>query len=606
MNMIINTTISDNLQAILAEKLQKTTKDVNAICKRNNIPQRIADTLLEDVAMMMQDSIFNMRLSYEDIELLTNVQWEPLSPFLFCVLGAYGQLLLYARHIEKHPDWTPKADARQIIIDEDGNEQKIGTIAVYEYYKRNGGVNAEGLQFFKDSAAIFIHAWTTTTLLEMLKKGDTRITAEDLEPITPYECSKKTAMHMRSLNDDALYVAFIHSKINVPERIKEKWLKNGTITTELLEKLGAALDAMTKQDADRKSGKRSSKQVLTTMQNTAELLSKSINTADTTECGAGIPRPLLQAIEEKKQAGADVATITYIQQAIRGAVVIANTWKPIADGKEKATYCDTLLNITKAVTGQDNPVKSQIDETWRALRFLSTQQLEFTEYVSVSSLPKRRGRPRKEAQTQEMTPEQQAAAMPMEVEIEEQGKKIRYEAVKVLTNPLTATFRQPLKEHEAYSGSTEVTLDIHHIITEGRRADKIQLPNGKIALIKKPVGHLNEMQQIYAWNTPAEIRFYGIVLAKSHMKESDMLKDINDYESKMLICTTDEEKQQVKRNTQKNKGRDREALQDMFIKAKEIGLIAWYSRTEALTYTGEKKQYVWKWGRPESTKNKIK
>ena len=155
--------------------------------------------------------------------------------------------------------------------------------------------------------------------------------------------------------------------IEVAEETKERWEKKGIATHRFVKTIGNALQKI--DEKSKKSRKRDSAQVLNMMQNTAELLSKSINTADTTECGqAGIPRPLLQAIQEKKDAGADVATITYITQAIRGAAIIADTWKPIADGKEKATYCDTLLNITKIITGQDNPVKSQIEEKQDAIR----------------------------------------------------------------------------------------------------------------------------------------------------------------------------------------------------------------------------------------------
>ena len=604
--MILNTTISGNLQGILADKFKQAARNIKAVCKQNNLPARICNTLIEDVAMMQQNCIFSMRLSYDDIEQIAPIYWEPATPFLGCVLRTYGQLNGFAKYIERHPEATiDLRSGRHEIVDDLGEKHNISVLAVYEFYKRHGGATDEELQTLKEGAAVFIHAWTTTIFLELLKNGEKRITAEDLLPIAPYECNDHTRMCMLSLNDDALFAAYMHKHIEVAEETKERWEKKGIATHRFVKTIGNALQKI--DEKSKKSRKRDSAQVLNMMQNTAELLSKSINTADTTECGqAGIPRPLLQAIQEKKDAGADVATITYITQAIRGAAIIADTWKPIADGKEKATYCDTLLNITKIITGQDNPVKSQIEETWRALRFLSTQQLEFTEYISVASMPKRRGRPRKAAAQapQEMTPAQQAAAMPMEVEIETEGKKIRYEAVKVLTNPLTATFRTPLKENEEFSGSTEVTLDIHHIITEGRRADKLQLPNGKWAYIKKPVGHLAQMQQIYAWTTPAEIRFYGIMLAKSHMKESEMLKDINDYETKMMICTTDEEKKKMKRSRQNHMGRDREALQDMFIKAKEVGLIAWYSRTEAVTYTTEKKEYVWKWGRPAGTTTK--
>lgn len=611
--MIQNTTINEKIQALFAANMRALSLHIKMVCKRAKLPERIAEALIQDVEDMQQDRITALRLELDDIadigQATKHEEWKQFrSPILDYIFSVYGQLGVLVNHVAtKQPDWDiDEKEFRWEIPAANGKKIEVRSEAVYEYFRRAGTKNEEELQALKDKAAIYRHTWVLCLLLEKsATDSEANITAEDIEPITPQGCTPHIALVMRNLNIDSIFAQYRTGRLKLSEEKKKAYVKQGILTEAAI----AEIEGKTAAESKKEQPCKPSEQIINTLQNTADLLSRSINTADMDENGQPmIPRPLLLALEEKKNAaGTDIASMTYVMQAIRGAVVIANTWKPTADGKEKATYSGTLLDITKAITGQKNPVKSQIEATWKALRFLSTQQFEFTEYVTKASRPKRRGRPRKAETAAATTTEVQAPAttIPTELEITTDGVKVRYEAVKVLTNPLTATFRQPLQQGTPYSGSTEVTLDIHHIITEGRRTDKVTLPDGSIAYVKKPVGHLNELQQAYEWNTPAEIRFYGIVLSKSHMKESDMLKDINDYESRMLICTTDEEKEKEKQYRYNHSSRYRDALADMFIKAKDTGLIAWYCRTEAATQTkGKKVEYVWKWGRPTGTTTK--
>jgi len=329
--------------------------------------------------------------------------------------------------------------------------------------------------------------------------------------------------------------------------------------------------------------------VVNIMQNTADMLSRSINTADMDENGQAMAlRSLRQAINEKEQAGAVIAPQTYIQQALRTLCIIPQIVKPTADGIDYAAYKMTLNELTKACTGVERPNAEQIKNIWQAFNFLSTQRLEFIEYRTPE---KKRRYSRKNAQPVTT------------IEREEDGRKVIYKPYKITTNPVTATFAQELANPEAYSGSTSVILNVHHIITNGRRMDKIKLQDGTTALIKKPVQHLTTIEQMLSYSSIAGIHFYNLVLSKSHITEEELLNSIFEYDSSINACATDEEKKKRKRYITNHKGRDKDTLQDFFITAKESGLLAWYRRYESTNRQGNS-IIVWEWGRPERIEQK--
>ena len=89
----------------------------------------------------------------------------------------------------------------------------------------------------------------------------------------------------------------------------------------------------------------------------------------------------------------------------------------------------------------------------------------------------------------------------------------------------------------------------------------------------------------------------------SHIAEEELLNSIFEYDSSISACATDEEKKKRKRYIQNHKSRDKDTLQDFFIKAKESGLLAWYRRYESTNRQGNS-MIVWEWGRPENTEAK--
>lgn len=572
--MTQNPTIAERLQPILAARLETLTGIVREVCG-TAVGQHAQDAIIADLADRLQDTCTGLHATIEDIQDIgantLPLQWadaEQRSFEISTLLQDYGHMNRLHRYIlQTGAQLTGledlSAEQAEEILEQEGSAftqpaERISALALYSYLKAQGVEN----QMTLDRAAIYGHVFYFITAATG-KKGTAfdgvKLTQEELEAITPVGCSPVVSATLLKMN--------------------RKELQNG-VEAYLLGKIP-------KQAID------SSAQVISTLQNTADILSRSLRTADMNEDGqALIARPLLQALQEKKAAGAVVPSATYITQALRGAVVISNLEKPTADGEEKATYRLTLRQLTQHSTGQKEPNNEQIQRTWEAFRFLSTQQVEFIEYRTKKDTRRRRGR-----KPQNMAPVADI------VEGQGQEEKTIYTPYKILTNPMTATFVQPLTDGKTYSGSTEVFLDIHHIITEGRRQEVITTPDGSKAFIKRPVAHLNSLQQVYSFTSVQEIRFYGVVLSKSHILEEDLLQQVFDYENR-IACS--EDKQKERRSQQQHKGRDREQLHDMFIKAKDTGLIAWYSRQQTIDKRTGKPAFVWKWGRPEGSTKQLK
>ena len=601
--MTQNPTIAERLQPILAARLETLTGIVREVCG-TAVGQHAQDAIIADLADRLQDTCTGLHATIEDIQDIgantLPLQWadaEQRSFEISTLLQDYGHMNRLHRYIlQTGAQLTGledlSAEQAEEILEQDSSAftqpaERISALALYSYMKAQGVEN----QMTLDRAAIYGHVFyfiTAATGRQGTAFDGVKLTQEELEAITPVGCSPVVSATLLKMN--------------------RKELQNG-VEAYLLGKTP-------------KQTQHLNTQVISTLQNTADILSRSLITADMDEDGqALIARPLLQALQEKKQkareraaemARKDAADLTgealtewidrkansltpsatYIMQALRGAVVISNLEKPTADGEEKATYRLTLRQLTQHSTGQKEPNNEQIQRTWEAFRFLSTQQVEFIEYRTKKDTRRRRGRkPQTSTHTADI------------IEGQGQEEKTIYTPYRVLTNPMTATFVQELTDGKTYSGSTEVFLDIHHIITEGRRQEVITMKDGSKAFIKRPVAHLNSMQQLYSFSSVQEIRFYGVVLSKSHILEEDLLQQVFDYDNR-IACSEDEQKE--RRSQQKNKGRDREQLHDMFIKAKATGLIAWYSRQQTIDKRTGKPAFVWKWGRPEGSTKQLK
>lgn len=581
--MTQNPTITGRLQDIIAARLKTLTDIIRSTCAA--VGEKTQAAIIADLEDLLQDTFTGLHATIEDIDAIgqrtTEQEWESAysrSLEIRTLIQDYEHLNLIRHFVRVGHKLTGTEDLT-LYVEENADGalylakqrrtskgQSVSAAALYSFMKAAG--KEDGMLL--DRANISRHAYYYITTLYTRPDGvffGNRLTPEELQAITPVGCSPVVAATLLEYN-----------KKELPDIIEALIPPKPKATT------GA--------------------QVIKTMQNTADMLSRSIMTSDMNEDGqALIARPLLQALKEREEKalkegeakGLPVPSATYITQALRGAVVIGELEKPIADGEEKATYKMSLRQLTAHCTGQNNPNNEQVRQIWEACNFLSTQQVEFIEYRSIKSTKRRRGRKPKNS-TPDLPAEQQPTGI---ITAQEEEQKIIYKPYKVRTNPITATFVHPLTEGEDFSGSTEVFLDIHHIITEGRRTDIVEI-DGKKAYIKRPVAHLNTLQQMYAFNTAAEIRFYGIMLSKSHILEEDLLQQVFDYDNRLINCTNTQTGKKYR-----NKGRDRAQLHDMFIKAKETGLIAWYSRRETTDRAGNTAA-VWKWGRPEGSTKQLK
>lgn len=587
-------TISGNMQELLRVKQVEEGLHIVSFCRKNNLPEEISEALSEDVADMLNNFTNHLHLTAEQIAELVKYEEQEaqsLRPFRH-LLNTYLQINV-------------------LLNTKGGMHCDVCAEAWYEFKIRQDTDNQEEIEKQKDAAVMERHIWLVSFLRSL------NVPEHEILAIIPIGCSEEMAKIIQIVEEDSLFVKILKGEVDLTPELQQLYKKNGLNVTSGID---AFLTKTTRQ------------QIVNTWQTCSEMLSKSITVADIGESGQGInKRPLILALDEEinkkdnpsqdeDSKGVALPSQKYLYQAFNCANIIASLWKPIADGNEKATYKSTLWEITKVLTGNQNPAQYQIEETYAALMFVSTKMFQFTEYVCMKKPTKQRGRPRK-------TEDIDNPDLPTEVEIVENGEKIRYEAYQVLTNPMTVTLRQRLRDGEKVKGNMEVTLDIHHIITEGRRASQITLPNGKKAFVKKPVRHLTEKSQTHEWKTAPESRFFNTILTCSHKKEKDLMAHVFDYDNRLILAAeldkkaaakeenteqTEEGKnkktalQKEKRNQQNHRARDREELCNMFIRAKEIGLISWYLNKENIVEG--KAEIVWKWGRPEGEnrkKNKI-
>lgn len=594
--MTHNTTIGNRAQEVLAARLKTITDNVLHLCETTGLPQEIGYKLLEDIADLQQDNFTGLRLSYDDIEALQQYSepddWDSIySEETQYILKEYGQLwqLEKAKNRgEMSAQSITNTEGKQVTIyarnapyikAEDGSRIEVRAVALYEFAQRNGFATEDEA----DGAIIYRHIFATMSLYDFFG-----IDEADIIGIAPMGiCRPELATALQSMNAKNLSELIAHRTHTHPRELptgkKTKHeAQTDTQAPQPQEINGSAAISLTDATATAMQNRAA---VINIMQNTADMLSRSINTADMDENGQAMAlRSLRQAINEKEQAGAAIAPQTYIQQALRTLCIIPQIVKPTADGIEYAAYKMTLNELAKACTNTERPNAEQIKNTWQAFNFLSTQRIEFIEYRT----PEKKRRYNRKNLQQVTT-----------FEREEDGRKVTYKPYKITTNPVTATFAQELANPEAYSGSTSVVLNVHHIITNGRRMDKIKMSDGTTALIKQPVKHLTTIEQVLNYSSVAGIHFCNLVLSKSHITEEELLNSIFEYEAKINACTSDEEKKKQRRQISTHKYRDRETLQDFFIEAKESGLLAWYRRYESTDKRG-KTIAVWEWGRPES------
>lgn len=586
----METKTNTTLQGTAAEAAERATLCAQAgimkLSRLCGLHTQISDAIQADIYDRLHDICSPLRLSYEDLGQLQHGldDWLPADAFepvfsdgsepdedadfstrlqqvLDGIAGfSINRLLLdYAQLHNLHyigfsaPQSVGEAQ-RQLCagkVEAVDNGQDItfplNSAALYSYCLRVSAP-AEVTDFLRDCAAAGMHGATTHTLSASGAKD------EDLLPLVPEGCGESTRELMAELNQRGLQI------IEENRRGKRgQCAGNGEQQT---------------QDSAR---------TFVYQQAVAELLSKEITAAPIAASGSALAtRPIAQAIDALELN----VTAGSVERLLDILGPLSQSLKPTGDGKEYKEYQCRLLDIAKWHADTDNPTKQQIQRTFEALTGCSRLQLEFVEYVDIAG--KRSGRGRKPAALKNAQ---------KNCITDEDGRKLM--PYKVLANPLVATLRDAGAGGE-YSGSTEVTLQIHHFVTDGRLNGTRNI-DGKEYIVANPARYIVSQQQLFGFHSNTEeIRFRNILLRASHKAQDDFIDTINGYTEKERQAATEEERKKLRHNRRAHYTRDEDRLRNFFDRAKTAGLILSYSRREAKQQDSSRRtKYVWQWVRGE-------
>ena len=587
----METKTNTTLQGTAAEAADRATlcaqTGIMKLRRLCGLPAQISDAMQADIYDRLHDICSPLRLSYEDLRQLRyglddwlpadEDEFEPVfsdgsepdkdadfstrrqvfdGPTDFSInrlLLDYSQLhnLHYIGFSAPQSVEEAQRQLRAGKVEAVDNGQDItfplNSAALYSYCLRVSAP-AEVTDFLRDCAAAGMHGATTNILRGSGAKN------EDLLPLVPEGCGESVRELMAEVNQRGL---------------------------QIIEENRRGKRGQSAGDGERQT--QNSTRTFVYQQAVAELLSKEIAAAPIAASGNALAtRPIAQAIDALELN----VTAGSVERLLDIIGPLSQSLKPTGDGSEYKEYQCRLLDIAKWHADTDNPTKKQIQSTFEALAGCSRLQLEFVEYVDITG--KRSGRGRKPAALKNA----QKTCI-----TDEDGRKLM--PYKVLANPLVATLRDAGAGGE-YSGSTEVTLQIHHFVTDGRLKGTRNI-DGKEYIVAAPARYIVSQQQLFEFHSSAEeIRFRNILLRASHKAQDDFIDTINSYTEKEQQAATEEERKKLRRSRQIHYTRDEGRLRDYFDRAKTAGLIQSYSRRKARQQGGSKRtKYVWQWARGE-------
>lgn len=569
-----NPTYSEELQRFIKKRRRKVLDSLYNIIftkyeKKNINHLVIYEALAADLDDFWQNNfgglhcplqeIYNFLTCMPEADIIKIHKEESLHE-ISTILKDYAQALQIIEWVdigrEIEAQYTGITTAHFYMNDDDGNRTKLAEVPLFTYVNIKYSENTNLLAEFLYRALITRHIYILVFLYIQYGKEH----KEELYKILPGTIKGDPG---DPFSETIKELSFNIISVELDTKIEE--LQGNT--SEIIETIPEA-------------------QKIPYYQSVSNTLSTSLEVAE--QLKEGTPengQPLVEILQEMKAGGKDAPSEQSVYEVLQGAIIVSGKKQPDAEAGERATYNTTLREFTKLVKNISDPTTIQQAEIGKALKFISEKQIKFTEYRE----EKRAKRKYKKRNPEDGTPSV--------IYEEENGKRKIYVPYGIMTNPIVATFDYPESEG-VFSGATKVKLEIHDIIRKGRAKDYREI-NGKRVYIKRDKGYLLPEKLIYKYSTPVENRFFNTIQSKEHKKEESLLDDIFSFSVSINKEKTEEVKAKKRSNISSNLPKYKKRLRELFIKAKEDGLITSYDR-----YEGKEGKYIWKWKRPRDIAKK--
>lgn len=314
--------------------------------------------------------------------------------------------------------------------------------------------------------------------------------------------------------------------------------------------------------------------------------------------------------EDKRKAAQFLTTTTAVAQAIDAVRIITQTMQPDASGGTGDSFDFTPHQLAAVCTGQDSPNKEQELNCLRAFAWLSTQRMQVWEKT-------------------------QKTIQTTDADGNKTKKKV-YRDICTDFQPVVVEFRTAYEDKVLVEDATRVRLTIHNIIRDGRSAEYRIVDSGgrkERLYIMPPLKHIVTLSQFLDFKSDEERIFRDTIVSKGNQAEDKLLAAVFDYKGKQaeyersanearrkadaLRCSPTATAEQwraaelaamqasnkAKYYITNHMGEDAKRLKTMFNKARENGLLAWYSRDDVRLNNSPRKYgsgFVWRWGRPNA------
>lgn len=612
----------NSMPASLAAKAQAYAKQTAAkaynICKRNHVPQDVAEVFILDAIDILRAQFRGLRATTEQMQMLTAAvqqrSWDKTENALLCFMAQYyAQIAAAIRGREKA---LSAAFVNAVIVYE------VATRTAPDYLIACDTAEqwTEAQRLYYAYAVLIAAEWCNATEAELRGiEPYGGITIEDkatARAITTGLDMQKQRQQMQA------------AKQKPPKQEDSGTLYNcGTLLIE-------PYNSDKQQDTPDIPQPR--EKTIYQYQNLAYMIGNGLQTADDTP--GGKLRPLWQSLAEQQQAAkkimeddtatdedkaraAVLAADTYaVSQAMDFIQVLPQVEKPISGNTRYSGYMTTPREAYRIATGIENPNSEQIRHFLRGLAFIDTQRISVAE----------------ETQKKVVKRDDSGAIM------RDENGRIQREWKKrtIVTDfrPVVVTFRTEYEDNAPIEKATRLYLDISNLLKDGRSSKYIQQDGKRVEIIKTRQNYM-KIGQYYNFTAEDERIFRSIILSKPQQAEDTMLSAVFNYPKRQAEAdrkaaeaqkiadamqsnpkATDDEKQQTQAAADAAKeyarycitndmGRDYNRLAGMFEKAQDCGLITAYNRRTAAT-GGVRKQnkygrgYVWEWERPEDKEHK--
>lgn len=620
-----NAELFDNMPATLAEKVQAyadyTEKKARSICKRNHVPQDVCDVFILDAVDMLRAQYRGLRATTEQMRLLTacvpHRSWGRTENAALCFTAKY-----YADIVE-HVDGTPImgygfGDA--VVLCELLKRQPaaVGAVAVddddtdTDDDDTDDGINNDAQRFYYMCAILIAAEHCDATEAE-------------LNGMQPYGGNTMT---------DEQRSRAVAMGLNFMQQRKQMQAARAQRTT----RRGAADDTADMFSPERGTKKQpatyANNKTIMQYQNFAYMAGNGTQTADNLPDGrSGTMRPIWQGIEEQrrlslavindatasdedKRRAAELVADTYaVAQVIDGMQLLPQYMKPISGNTEYSGYITTPREFYRIATGIENPNSEQLLHFLRAIAWVDTQRLSVAE------------------NSEKLVTERDSSGVVIR---DEYGKPKRKKVQRtIVTNfrPLNVTFRTEYEDSVPLQNATQLFLNLHNIVKDGRSGKYIE-QDGKRLYLTAPRQNFMQVEQYYQFTTEEERIFRAIILSKPKQAEDTLLAAVFNYPKRQAevdrraaearakadelehdATATAEQKSQAAAEAAaaekqaryyitNHMGADVERLAGMFEKARKCGLITYFCRRSASGVTYKQNKYgrgfVWEWERSDN------